>query len=64
MCARFTVRGRHTGEYQGFPPSGRSFEVSGQVTLRFRDGKIAEAWFNWDLQGALEQLGAPPGSAR
>ncbi|MEU5404316.1 ester cyclase [Streptomyces sp. NPDC005963] len=60
--ARFTVRGRHIGEYQGFPPSGRSFEVSGQVTLRFRDAKIAEAWLNWDTQGLLEQLGAPPPS--
>ncbi|MCX4967154.1 ester cyclase [Streptomyces sp. NBC_00654] len=61
VCARFTVRGRHIGEYQGFPPTGRTFEVSGQVTLRFQDTKIAEAWFNWDHQGALEQLGAPPG---
>ncbi|MGW1144884.1 ester cyclase [Streptomyces sp. NPDC002454] len=64
VCARFTVRGRHVGEYQGFPPSGRTFEVSGQVTVRFEDGKIAEAWFNWDHQGALEQLGAPPGPVR
>lgn len=64
VCARFTVRGRHVGEYQGIPPSGRTFEVSGQVTLRFQGAKIDEAWFNWDHQGALEQLGAPPPSTR
>ncbi|MET8826381.1 ester cyclase [Streptomyces sp. NPDC004610] len=62
VAARFTVRGRHIGEYEGFPPTGRTFEVGGQTTLRFEDGRIAEAWFNWDMQGALEQLGAPPGS--
>ncbi|MCX4967263.1 ester cyclase [Streptomyces sp. NBC_00654] len=65
VCARFTVRGRHIGEYQGIPPSGRTFEVSGQAAaLRFEGGKITEAWFNWDHQGVLEQLGVPPGSAR
>ncbi len=61
--ARFTVRGRHTGEYQGNPPSGRSFEATGQITLRFDEGKIAETWINWDLPGALEQLRPGPGEA-
>jgi predicted ester cyclase len=58
-CARFIVRGRHTGEYRGLPPSGRSFESTGHVTLRFHGEKIAETWFNWDVQGAMEQLGGP-----
>ncbi|MFE4670529.1 ester cyclase [Streptomyces sp. NPDC056716] len=62
VAARFTVRGRHLGEYEGFPPTGRTFEVGGQVTLRFTEGKIAEAWFNWDMQGALEQLTPPADS--
>ncbi|MGW6456946.1 ester cyclase [Streptomyces sp. NPDC055078] len=62
VSARFTVRGRHVGEYQGSPPSGRTFKVSGQITFRFRGGKIAETWIHWDHQSLLEQLGAP-GSA-
>ncbi|WP_131735833.1 ester cyclase [Actinomadura roseirufa] len=61
VSARFRVRGRHVGEYQGNAPTGRSFETTGQVTLRFREGKIAEAWFHWDLRGALEQLGGTLG---
>ncbi|WP_251075235.1 ester cyclase [Streptomyces sp. ISL-12] len=60
VCARFVLRGRHTGAYQGNPPSGASFEATGHVTLRFDDGKIAESWFNWGLAGALRQLGSPP----
>ena len=63
VCARFTVRGRHTGEYRGLPPTGGTFEVTGHVTFRFRDGKIAETWFNWDLPGLMEQLGRPTDTA-
>ncbi|MFC9066915.1 MULTISPECIES: ester cyclase [Streptomyces] len=63
VASRFTVRGRHVGAYQGFPPSGLTFAVGGQVTLRFVDRRrIAEAWFNWDFDGALEQL-RPPAAA-
>ena len=34
-----------------FAPSGRTFESTGHVTCRFRDGKIADTWFNWDTEG-------------
>ncbi|MFD4175520.1 MULTISPECIES: ester cyclase [Streptomyces] len=60
VCARFVIHGRHTGDYRGYPPSGRAFETTGHVTLRFQHGRIAESWFNYDLAGALEQVGAPP----
>lgn len=59
VAVRFTVRGRHTGEIQGVPPSGRTFESTGHATFRFRDGKIAESWFNWDSEGMREQLTVP-----
>ncbi|MDG9690510.1 ester cyclase [Streptomyces mutabilis] len=63
VCARFTIRGRHTGEYRGLPPTGGTFEVTGHVTLRFQGEKIAESWFNWDLPGLMEQLGRPADTA-
>lgn len=56
VAQRFTVRGRHVGEYRGMPPTGRTFEVTGQATLRFEDGAIAESWFHWDMEGLREQL--------
>ncbi|MEY9489315.1 steroid delta-isomerase-like uncharacterized protein [Streptomyces calvus] len=56
VCMRFTVRGQHTGAYEGLAPSGRTFESTGHITCRFRDGKIAETWFNWDTEGMKEQL--------
>ncbi|MGW7293444.1 ester cyclase [Streptomyces xiamenensis] len=63
VAARLAIHGHHVGEYQGFPPTGRTFEVTGQVTLRFHERKIAEAWFNWDIQGAMEQLQPPPAAS-
>ncbi|MGV9393578.1 ester cyclase [Streptomyces olivaceus] len=54
---------RHTGEYRGLPPTGGTFEVTGHVTFRFQGEKIAETWFNWDLQGLMEQLGSPTDTA-
>ncbi|MCX4399495.1 ester cyclase (plasmid) [Streptomyces sp. NBC_00053] len=62
-CMRFLIHGRHTGPYQGHPPSGRAFETTGHVSLRLDRGKIAESWFNYDLAGALRQVGAPPGTS-
>lgn len=60
MRGRFLMHGRHTGPYHGNPPSGREFETSGHVTLRFEGGTVAESWFDYDLSGALEQVGALP----
>ncbi|SFB83772.1 ester cyclase [Streptomyces aidingensis] len=57
VCCRFTVRARHSGEFQGIAPTGNAIEVGGHVTFRCEGGKIAESWFNWDTLGLLEQLG-------
>lgn len=42
--------GRHTGTYQGHPPSGRTMRADGYVVHRFSpDGRIAQEWsvFRW-----------------
>ncbi len=56
-AARITVRGTHTGEGLGIPPTGRAFCVSGIVMGRFRDGRIVEGWNCFDMLGLWEQLG-------
>lgn len=60
VATRVTVRSTHEGEFQGVPPSGRKTEVTGVVIHRFADGRIAEAWWNWDALGLLQQIGAIP----
>jgi steroid delta-isomerase-like uncharacterized protein len=58
VATRWTARGTHEGELMGFPPSGRRVTVSGLTISRFKDGKIAEEYQNWDVFGLMQQIGA------
>ena len=59
---RWTVTGTNTGP-GAFPPTGKSFKVSGLSLSRFVDGKLAEEHTEYDMLSVLQQLGfqvAPP----
>jgi predicted ester cyclase len=58
IAALCTVRGRHTGEGIGLAPTQRPVEFSGMCILRIEDGKIREAWNQYDFMGMYQQLGA------
>ena len=45
---RWTVRGTHTGELGGMPPTGRKIQFSGMTWLKFRDGKLIEGADSWN----------------
>jgi len=47
----------HTQEFQGFPPTGKKLEVSWLIIFRFEEGKIVEAWEEFDSLGWMQQLG-------
>ena len=59
---RVAVRARWSGTHRGplpmlpFPPANRSFEISGMVFWRIREGKIAERWAILDRAGLMQQL--------
>ncbi|MDT0346140.1 ester cyclase [Streptomyces litchfieldiae] len=57
VTTRFTAIGTHTDDFMGLPATGRPVRIAGQVTHRFRDGRIAESWWNWDQLGLLAQIG-------
>jgi steroid delta-isomerase-like uncharacterized protein len=59
LVARCTVRGTHTGDGLGMPPTGRPVEISGMAFVHVRDGQIAEAWNIFDFQALTAQLTAP-----
>jgi predicted ester cyclase len=42
----------------GTAPTGKEVMMTGQTVHSFRDGRIAEAWWNFDTLGLLRQLGA------
>jgi steroid delta-isomerase-like uncharacterized protein len=57
---RWTVTGKHTGAIAGIAPTGKDVAFSGMSEYRIVDGKIAEAWYIYDLFGLLQELGALP----
>ncbi len=57
ITAVFTIRGTHTGPFQGHEATGKTFEVRGIQVSKFRDGKIAERWGATDEKGLAAQLG-------
>jgi len=60
VATRWTAVGTHQGEVMGIPASGKTTTVTGIGIDRFEDGKIVEAWNNWDTLGMMQQIGAIP----
>jgi predicted ester cyclase len=59
VCNRWTWRGTHRGDFMGIPATGRQVAMTGTTVFRCRDdGKIVEAWWQYDRLGLMDQLGA------
>ena len=54
------MRGTHTGEFQGIPPTGKQVTMGGISINRFAEGKLAEHWSQFDSLGLMQQLGVVP----
>jgi len=55
---QWTITMKHTGPFMGIPATGRTIAAKGMSVQRFVNGKIVEAWDNYDQLGILVQLGA------
>ena len=64
VLTRWTSGGTQTGPLRSprgeIPPSGRVGKVQGMTLNRVEDGRIIEAWDNFDILGMLQQLGVIP----
>ncbi len=58
VVARCSVRGKHVGDSLGFKATGAQAEFDGITIVRVKDGKIVEAWNNFDFLKMYRQLGA------
>jgi steroid delta-isomerase-like uncharacterized protein len=58
VTARCSVRGHHRGDSLGFAATQQPVEFTGMTIVRIRDGKIVEAWNNFDFMTMFQQLGA------
>ncbi len=57
VTGQYTIRGSHTGEFMGIPPTGNQIEETVIGIWRFSDGKIAEFWGMLDMLSFMQQLG-------
>jgi predicted ester cyclase len=61
VVMRFRGSGTHRGETEVFgPPTEKRMEMTGITIKRLSDGKIVEAWTNFDAMGMMQQLGLVP----
>jgi steroid delta-isomerase-like uncharacterized protein len=71
VAIRWMARATHLGDFEGIPVTGARLRLWGIDLFHLHDGKIAEAWIEWDVFGALRQMGlvswpvqaAQPGTA-
>jgi steroid delta-isomerase-like uncharacterized protein len=60
VVLRWHSEGTHRGELAGLAPTGVHASATGISIDRWQDGKIVEAWAEWDNMGLARQLGAAP----
>ena len=62
VVTRWTVHGTHTGDFSGIPATGKTMTMPGITIQRLKNGKLVEAWVQYDQLGLLQQLGVIPTS--
>ena len=58
VATRCSVRGKHSGDSLGIAATHSPVDFTGMTITRIRDGKIVEAWNNFDFMRMYRQLGA------
>lgn len=58
VAARCSVRGKHTGDHLGIAASNAPVQFTGMCFVQIKDGKIVEAWNNFDFMKMNKQIGA------
>ena len=57
VAARCSVRGKHEGEFMGRAATQAPVEITGIAIVRIENGKIVEAWNNFDFMTLHKQCG-------
>jgi steroid delta-isomerase-like uncharacterized protein len=60
VVTRYLVHGTHQGPLMGIAATGKQGTIAGIDIYRIADGKIEEAWSNWDTLGMLQEMGVIP----
>ena len=57
VTARCSVRGKHEGDFRGIAPTQSPVDFTGMTIVRIANGKIVEAWNNFDFMTMNKQVG-------
>jgi len=57
IAARCSVQAIHSGDGIGIAATNKPMAVTGMTMVRIKDGKIVEAWNNFDFMSLFQQLG-------
>jgi steroid delta-isomerase-like uncharacterized protein len=57
VAVRYTFTGTHQGKFWGIPPTGKRISATQTNIIRFENGKMVEAWEDYDKAGMMAQLG-------
>lgn len=57
VAARCSVRGRHEGDFMGRAATQAPVEFTGMTIVRIENGKIVEAWNDFDFMTMHKQVG-------
>lgn len=57
VAARCSVRGKHEGNFMGAAATQAPVEFDGITIVRIENGKIVEAWNNFDFMTLYKQCG-------
>jgi steroid delta-isomerase-like uncharacterized protein len=57
VAARCSVRGKHEGDFMGKAATQAPVEITGIAMVRIENGKIVEAWNNFDFLKLHKQCG-------
>jgi predicted ester cyclase len=60
VATHYTWSGTHEGEFLGVEPTGKKMTLTILETCRLKNGKIIEAWVEFEFLGFMQQLGMEP----
>jgi steroid delta-isomerase-like uncharacterized protein len=60
VASRYSATCTHQGDFLGVPRTDKPLNFTGLVIHRIVEGKIQEAWLEFDMLGVMRQMGAIP----
>jgi predicted ester cyclase len=58
VAVRASATGTHQGEFRGYPATGKRWQATASAWYQVADGRIVNAWINWDWLAIMEAIGA------